>query len=39
MLQISQWISNESLVLDQDNFYLISLSILIRCVLDNLWIL
>ena len=28
-----------NLVSDQDNFYLISLSILISCLLDNVWIL
>ena len=40
VLYISLYIHFENLVLDQDNnFYLISLSILITCLLDNLWIL
>ena len=33
------WISYKNLVLEQNNFYLISLSILITCLLDNVWIL
>ena len=40
LLYISLYISLESLVWDQDNnFYLISLSILITFLLDNVWIL
>ena len=42
LLHISLLISNKNLVVcvDQDtNFYLINLSILITCVLDNVWIL
>ena len=40
LLNISLYISLESLVWDQDNnFYLISLSILITFLLDNVWIL
>ena len=35
MLHTSLKISYENLVLDQDNFYLIILSILITCFLDN----
>ena len=38
MLHTSLKISYENLVLDQDNFYLIILSILITCFLDNVWI-
>ena len=38
MLQTSLKISYENLVLDQDNFYLIILIILITCFLDNVWI-
>ena len=39
MLRISQLISNKNLVLDKDNnFYLMSLSILITCLLDIVWI-
>ena len=38
--RICNRICHENLVLDQDNnFYLISLSILMTCLLDNLWIL
>ena len=40
LLYISLYISLESLVWDQDNnFYLISLSVLITFLLDNVWIL
>ena len=40
LLYISLYISLESLVWDQDNnFYQISLSILITFLLDNVWIL
>ena len=40
LLHIFLKISCENLVLDQDNnLYLISLSILITCLLDNVWIL
>ena len=40
LLHISLKISYENLVLDQDNnFYLISLNILISCLLDNLGLL
>ena len=42
LLDISLWISNENLVLDQDqdhNFYLKSLGTLITFLLDNVWIL
>ena len=40
VLHISLKISYENLVLDQDNnFYLISLNILISCLLDNLGLL
>ena len=40
LLHISLKISYENLVLDQDNnFYLISLNILISCFLDNLGLL
>ena len=40
LLYISLYISLESLVWDQDNnFYQISLSILITSLLDNVWIL
>ena len=40
MLHISLRICYKNLVLDQDdNFNLISLSILITCLLDNVWIL
>ena len=39
LLPISSGISYENLVLDQDNNYLISSSILITCLLKNLWIL
>ena len=39
-LYVSLKISYENLVLNQNkNFYLISLSILITCLLDNVWIL
>ena len=38
MLHTSLKISYENLVLDQDNFHLIILSILINCFLDNVWI-
>ena len=39
LLHISMLISNKNLVLDQDNnFYLISLSILITNLLDSVWI-
>ena len=39
-LYVSLKISYENLVLNQNNnFYLISLSILITCFLDNVWIL
>ena len=38
MLHTSLKITYENLVLDQDNFYLIILSILITCFLDNVWI-
>ena len=38
MLHASLKISHENLVLDQDNFHLIILSILITCFLDNVWI-
>ena len=37
LLYIPLLISYEILVLDQDNFYLISLSILITCLLENVW--
>ena len=38
--RICNRICHENLVLDQDNnFYLISLSILMTCLLDNVWIL
>ena len=40
MIHISLNISNETLVLNHDNeFYLISQSILIACLLENVWIL
>ena len=39
MLHISLYISYENLVLDQYDNFLISLSILITCLLDNVWIL
>ena len=39
LLHISLKRTYENLVLDQDNFYLISLNILITCLLDNVWIL
>ena len=39
LLDISLKRTYENLVLDQDNFYLISLNILITCLLDNVWIL
>ena len=40
LLHISSLFNFENLVFDQDNnFYLISLSILITCLLDNVWIL
>ena len=40
MLHISLWSSDENLVLNQDdNFYLISLNILISYLLDNVRIL
>ena len=35
LLYISMQISNKNLVLDQDNFHLISLNILMTCLLDN----
>ena len=39
LLHVSLWISHQNLVFDQDyNFYLISLSILITFLLDNVWI-
>ena len=38
MLHTSLKISYKNLVLNQDNFYLIILSILITCFLDNVWI-
>ena len=38
MLHTSLKTSYKNLVLDQDNFYLIILSILITCFLDNVWI-
>ena len=38
MLWISLLIAYENLVLDQDNnFYQISLSLLVTCLLDNIW--
>ena len=38
MLCISLLIAYENLVLDQDNnFYQISLSLLVTCLLDNIW--
>ena len=40
MLHTSLYISYDEFVLDQDNnFYLISLSILVTCLLCNVWIL
>ena len=40
LLHISLYISYENLMLDQgNNFYLISLSILITCLLENVWTL
>ena len=38
LLYIPLLISYEILVLDQDNFYLISLSILITCLLNRVWV-
>ena len=39
LLHISLWIGYENLVLNQDNkLYLMSLSILTTCLLDNVWI-
>ena len=40
LIHISQLSSHKNFLSDQDdNFYLISLSILITCLLDNVWIL
>ena len=39
LLHISMLINYENLVLDHDNFYPITLNILITCFLDNVWIL